>query len=150
MFLKVTRSGPRRYLQLVEAYRDADTGRPKQRHVATLGRLDRLAQGELDGLIDGLLKASGRAGLCDPVVVVDRQSGRTHYRPLLAEVFPTARLAVLDESPRRSVYRLEDGARRMVVRFEVDADAVHMPVSLASMIAKYTRELLMARRVSHA
>ena len=56
MFLKVTRSGPRRYLQLVEAYRDADTGRPKQRHVATLGRLDRLAQGELDGLIDGLLK----------------------------------------------------------------------------------------------
>jgi hypothetical protein len=72
MFLKVTHSGPRRYLQLVEAYRDADTGRPKQRHVATLGRLDRLAQGELDGLIDGLLKASGRAGLCDPAVVVDR------------------------------------------------------------------------------
>lgn len=76
MFLKVTRSGPRRYLQLVEAYRDAETGQPKQRHVATLGRLDQLAQGELDGLIDGLLKVSGRAGLSDPAVVVDRATTR--------------------------------------------------------------------------
>lgn len=79
MFLKVTRSGPRRYLQLVEAYRDAETGQPKQRHVATLGRLDQLAQGELDGLIDGLLKVSGRAGLSDPAVVVDR--AKTRFEP---------------------------------------------------------------------
>lgn len=41
MFIKVTKSGPRQYLQLVEAYRD-DNGRPKQRTIATLGRLDQL------------------------------------------------------------------------------------------------------------
>lgn len=58
MFVKVTTSGPRRYVQLVESYRD-EAGRVKKRTVATLGRLDQLA-GELDAVIDGLLKVSGR------------------------------------------------------------------------------------------
>lgn len=59
MFVKVTTSGPRRYVQLVESYRD-EVGRVKKRTVATLGRLDQLS-GELDAVIDGLLKVSGRA-----------------------------------------------------------------------------------------
>lgn len=59
MFVKVTTSGPRRYVQLVESYRD-EAGRVKKRTVATLGRLDQLT-GELDSVIDGLLKVSGRA-----------------------------------------------------------------------------------------
>ena len=63
MFVKVTTSGPRRYVQLVESYRD-DAGRVKKRTVATLGRLDQLT-GELDCVIDGLLKVAGR----EPVVV---------------------------------------------------------------------------------
>ena len=58
MFVKVTTSGPRRYVQLVESYRD-EAGRVKKRTVATLGRLDQLT-GELDAVIDGLLKVSGR------------------------------------------------------------------------------------------
>ena len=58
MFVKVTTSGPRRYVQLVESYRDA-AGRVKKRTVATLGRLDQLT-GELDSVIDGLLKVAGR------------------------------------------------------------------------------------------
>ena len=62
MFVKVTTSGPRRYVQLVESYRD-DAGRVKKRTVATLGRLDQLT-GELDCVIDGLLKVAGR----DPVI----------------------------------------------------------------------------------
>jgi transposase len=60
MYIKVTRSGPHRYLQVVEAYRDADSGQPRQRHIATLGRLDQLSAEDLDGLIDGLLKATDR------------------------------------------------------------------------------------------
>ena len=59
MFVKVTTSGPRRYVQLVESYRD-DAGRVKKRTVATLGRLDQVS-GELDSVIDGLLKVAGRA-----------------------------------------------------------------------------------------
>ena len=58
MFVKVTTSGPRRYVQLVESYRD-DAGRVKKRTVATLGRLDQVS-GELDSVIDGLLKVAGR------------------------------------------------------------------------------------------
>jgi hypothetical protein len=59
MFIKITRSGPRQYLQLVEAYRD-DTGKAKHRTLATLGRLDQIA-GNLDSVLAGLLKVSGRS-----------------------------------------------------------------------------------------
>lgn len=58
MFIKITTSGPRRYVQLVEAYRD-DKGRPKQRTVATLGRLDQL-DSELESVISGLLRVTGK------------------------------------------------------------------------------------------
>ena len=64
MFVKVTTSGPRRYVQLVESYRD-DAGRVKKRTVATLGRLDQLT-GALDSVIDGLLKVAGRELLIAP------------------------------------------------------------------------------------
>ncbi|MCE9591154.1 MAG: hypothetical protein K8S99_11595 [Planctomycetes bacterium] len=80
-----------------------------------------------------------------PVVVVDRQSGRTHYRELLSYTFPNASMTVLEEGPEASGYRLTEGARTMSVRFEVESEMRHMPVALASMICKYTRELLMAR-----
>jgi transposase len=61
MFVKVTTSGPRRYIQLVESFRD-DAGLVKKRTVATLGRLDQIS-GELDSVIDGLLKVAGREPL---------------------------------------------------------------------------------------
>ena len=57
MFVKITSSGPRKYVQLVESFRD-DQGRVKKRTVATLGRLDELS-GELGTVIDGLLKIAG-------------------------------------------------------------------------------------------
>jgi transposase len=59
MFVKITRSGPRKYLQLVEAYRD-DSGKAKHRTLATLGRLDQVS-GDLDSVIAGLLKVTGRS-----------------------------------------------------------------------------------------
>ena len=63
MFVKITASGKRRYVQLVESYRD-DAGRVKKRTVATLGRLEQLG-GELDSVISGLLKVTGREPLGD-------------------------------------------------------------------------------------
>jgi hypothetical protein len=86
-----------------------------------------------------------RWGNAGPTVVVDRQGGRTHYRQLLADEFNAARLDVLEESSAGSAYRLAAGGRRMTVRFEVAADGGHMPVALASMLSKYTRELMMQR-----
>jgi len=61
MFVKVTSSGSRRYVQLVESYRD-DNGQPKQRTVATLGRLDQLGD-SMEGVINGLLRVTGRPAL---------------------------------------------------------------------------------------
>jgi len=58
MFVKVTKSGPRQYVQLVEAYRD-ENGRPKQRTVVTLGRLDKLGD-ELEAVVEGLCRVTGR------------------------------------------------------------------------------------------
>lgn len=53
MFVKLTRSGPRTYVKLVEAYRD-EHGVSRQRVVATLGRLEQVRAGGADALIRGL------------------------------------------------------------------------------------------------
>jgi len=57
MFTKLTRSGGHTYVQLVESFRD-ETGRPRQRTVSTLGRLDE-AGGQVESLLKGLLRAKG-------------------------------------------------------------------------------------------
>lgn len=87
-------------------------------------------------------------GQCDPIVAIDRQSGRTRYRELLAQCFPSASITVLDETNTISAYRLRESGRNprsMTVQFEVNGDGQHLPISLASMVSKYTRELMMAR-----
>ena len=58
VLFKVTTSGPRRYVQLLEYFRDPD-GRIKKRSVTTLDTLDHL-RGDLDSVIDGLLKVPVR------------------------------------------------------------------------------------------
>jgi hypothetical protein len=64
VFIKLTRSGPNQYVQLVEAFRD-DEGRPKQRTVATLGRLDQLGT-ELKSVISGLQRVTGQSPVPPP------------------------------------------------------------------------------------
>ena len=64
MFVKLTRSGSRRYVQLVESYRD-EAGKPRQRTIATVGRLDETG-GAVDSLLSGLLRATGRAPVDAP------------------------------------------------------------------------------------
>jgi hypothetical protein len=86
-----------------------------------------------------------RWGKHHPQVIVDRQSGRTRYLNLLREVFPEAQLTILEESPRNSHYQLTTPQKSMQIRFLVDAEQAHMPVALASMLSKYTRELFMDR-----
>ena len=60
MFIKLTRSGGRTYAQLVESFRD-ELGRPRQRTLATLGRIDEVG-GQVDALLESLLRAKGRPG----------------------------------------------------------------------------------------
>ena len=73
--MKLTHSGPRSYVQLVEAYRD-DARRPKQRTVVTLGRLDQLDAG-LDSVISGLLRVTGKsAPTAAPAPTINFESAR--------------------------------------------------------------------------
>ena len=59
MYTRITKSGGRSYLQLVEGYR-TETGAVRQKVVANLGRLDQLQPKDLDPLINGLNRALGR------------------------------------------------------------------------------------------
>ena len=64
--MKITTSGSRRYVQLVESYRD-DAGKVKKRTVATLGRLDQV-DSQLNAVIQGLMKVSGQGFTPSPTI----------------------------------------------------------------------------------
>jgi hypothetical protein len=59
MYTRITRSGGRSYLQLVESYR-TESGTVRQKVIANFGRLDQLEPKDLDPLINGLNRALGR------------------------------------------------------------------------------------------
>ena len=79
----------------------------------------------------------------DVWVMIDRQGGRAHYRDHLLRSFPGMDLRILREEPQSSVYEMQAASRTLRLNFEVEADGHHLPVSLASMVSKYVRELLM-------
>lgn len=84
-------------------------------------------------------------------VALDRQGGRTEYRAPLQSSFPDARIRILEESDAVQRYRLEfpaaDGlpAHAATLSFEMGGEERHLPVALASMAAKFARELHMRR-----
>ena len=80
MFLKVSSSGGHRYVRLVESFRNED-GQPRQRTIATLGRLDE-AGGPLDTLLNGLLRVKGR-----PVGAADTPQVRFESALALGDVW---------------------------------------------------------------
>jgi hypothetical protein len=80
-----------------------------------------------------------------PLVIVDRQGGRKSYGELLQSVFVPAQVNILYENIRQSGYRIVQGDRRMDILFQVASEHRHFPVALASMTAKYLRELLLTR-----
>ena len=69
MFVKLTKSGPRRYVQLAESFRE--DGRVRQRTIATLGRLERIAP-EVESIVRGLRRVVGgkeKLEAIDPTLV---------------------------------------------------------------------------------
>lgn len=75
-------------------------------------------------------------------IIVDRQGGRIRYRKNLQRMFPEMELKIFRESPQISSYELQADGKSMRLHFVVDADERFLPVSLASMVSKYLRELL--------
>lgn len=115
-----------------------------------------LNKAEVSGMAVGALfrRAIARfAGLGRMGIVCDRQGGRMEYGPWLERAVPGAKVEIAGEDENRSRYTLhrEDLGvqKRAGVAFVVEAEKHHLPVALASMTAKYCRELAMARFNAH-
>jgi ribonuclease HII len=79
----------------------------------------------------------------DICFVIDKHGGRHYYGPLLSNNFFGHAVRVRRESPHSSLYELKLAGRTLSFAFIEKADALHLPVALASMACKYVRELFM-------
>ena len=117
---------------------------------------DLIANVTLSAAVETVARTSGAEKEPVYVVLCDKLGGRDRYAPILAERFPGAELRVLKESREASVYRLvaETGrdrtdasvAFRAPVKLEFHFTAKgesNAPTALASICAKYFRELSM-------
>lgn len=75
------------------------------------------------------------------LVHCDKHGGRKRYAPLLQELYPDRLARTLKETAQESVYATGPG-NRTTVRFVAKGDRF-LPAALASMVAKYLRELAM-------
>lgn len=114
---------------------------------ALYGELRNKAQVNMSLVFDAVRRVYLMRGDSPAFIAVDRQGGRADYtRELEAHVARGAAITTLTADDERSVYRIDsDGSAPLVIAFEVGAEERHLPVALASMAAKYTRELSMRR-----
>jgi hypothetical protein len=75
-------------------------------------------------------------------VCCDRHGGRARYAALLQHTFPDEPVIVRQETAELGVYELGFDGRRVEFRFLVGGERM-LPTALASMTAKYARELAM-------
>ena len=100
--------------------------------------------------VDGVRRLAAARGM-HAWIALDRQGGRTEYRAPLQSSFPDARIRILEESDAAQRYRLDfpasDGlpAHAATLNFEMGGEERHLPIALASMAAKFARELHMRR-----
>ena len=80
-----------------------------------------------------------------PRIIIDRHGGRTRYGEGFARAMPGTTVEVVAETASMSRYILTRAGSKVTVSFAVEADGRFLPVALASMLAKYVRELLMLR-----
>ncbi len=78
----------------------------------------------------------------DVLVVCDKHGGRARYAALLQHVFDGEFVRVKQETAELSVYELNSGGRQIEFRFLEKGERM-LPTALASMTAKYLRELAM-------
>lgn len=79
------------------------------------------------------------------LIFSDKLGGRRYYCGLVQAGFPQAGVWPLQESARWSSYRVEQEKDAVEVHFQVEADQHNLAVALASMLAKYVREMCMAQ-----
>jgi ribonuclease HII len=78
----------------------------------------------------------------DVIVTCDKHGGRDYYAALIQHVFPDTWVRAVREGPAESVYRFSCENRRIELRFLMGGERM-LPTALASMAAKYLREVAM-------
>jgi hypothetical protein len=124
MFVKLTRSRGITYAQLVESFRD-EHGTPRQRTIATLGRVDE-RDGQLDAVLAALLRARGHGPR-------DVSAPQVRFEPALAlgdvwalhQIWHELGFATLTSVFRRAGYTtpVEHALRAMVFNRLCDPDS---------------------------
>ena len=77
-------------------------------------------------------------------IVIDKQSGRSHYRQPLQRMFPDFSLKILKEVNTLSSYLLTGPNNTSIkIHFLQKGDQQQLPIALASMAGKYLRELFL-------
>jgi hypothetical protein len=83
-------------------------------------------------------------GFGEPVwFFVDKHGGRNNYAAMLQSAIADGMVVAFEEGRDRSIYRILGLKREVRLTFQPRADAEHFCVSLASMVSKYVREMLM-------
>lgn len=115
-----------------------DTGNKSETTILAVGR-------HIRWLLESPLSELGMGDDDRLGVVCDRLGGRAMYAEVLERLLPGFAASVVEEGPERSRYVVEGKGRRVGVSFLTEAEGAHLPVALASMLAKYLRELTMLR-----
>lgn len=101
---------------------------------AGLNKSDVLSKTTLDLVVRSVRRAE------PAVICCDRHGGRKRYAPLVVRHFGSPLVQVDEETVSRSAYTIPE--RAVQIEFRVRAEAV-APVAVASVVAKYVRELAM-------
>ena len=114
---------------------------------ALYGELGNKAQVNMSLVFDAVRRVDLLRADQPAFVAIDRQGGRGDYVAAIeAHVARGSPVVTIHEDDERSIYRVgSDDAPPFVIAFEVGAEERHLPVALASMAAKYTREVSMRR-----
>ena len=78
-------------------------------------------------------------------VVCDRLGGRACYAGILERELRGVRVEIVEETETRSSYIVTADSKRAGISFLTEGESAHLSVALASMIAKYVREMMMSR-----
>ena len=78
-------------------------------------------------------------------IVCDRLGGRACYAGILQRELPGVHVETIEETDTRSSYVVTADEKRAGISFLTEGESAHMSVALASMIAKYVREVMMSR-----
>jgi hypothetical protein len=121
-------------------------------NVASAARLNQLLDGgrnkagALFALAADLLGEVLRLAAGGPVhILMDRHGGRRYYGGLLAGAMPMTAVEALAESPAESRYRLACGGAAAEITVRDRCEEASTATALASMAAKYVRELAMGQ-----